>query len=88
MGILSWIIVGLIAGWLAGSVVKGSGFGVVGNIVVGVIGALLGGLIASNLFGAQGAVDGINLTSILVTFLGAILAIFLARAVVGNRRIV
>lgn len=86
MGILSWIIVGLIAGWLAGMVVKGSGFGVLGDIIVGIIGAVIGGLIATNLFGAQGAVNGINLTSILVAFLGAVLALFIARAVTGSRR--
>ena len=46
MGILSWIVVGLIAGWLAGLVVKGGGFGCVGDIIVGVVGGLLGGWIA------------------------------------------
>lgn len=86
MGILSWIIVGLIAGWLAGMVVKGSGFGMVGNIIVGVIGAIVGGLIATYAFGVQGAVDGINLTSIFVAFLGAVLALFVARAFAGSRR--
>jgi uncharacterized membrane protein YeaQ/YmgE (transglycosylase-associated protein family) len=86
MGILSWIIVGLIAGWLAGMVVKGSGFGVVGDIIVGIIGAIVGGLIAQNFFGAQAAVNGINLTSIVVAFLGAVLAVVIARAVAGNRR--
>lgn len=88
MEILSWIIVGLIAGWLAGMVVKGSGFGVIGDIIVGIIGALVGGFIAANVFGVPGAVDGINLTSIIVAFLGAVLAVFLARAVAGNRRTV
>jgi uncharacterized membrane protein YeaQ/YmgE (transglycosylase-associated protein family) len=88
MGILSWIIVGLIAGWLAGMVVKGSGFGVIGDIVVGIIGAVVGGLIATNLFGVQGAMDGINFTSILVAFLGAVLAVLIARAVSRNRRTV
>ena len=43
MGILSWMIVGLIAGWLAGELMRGSGFGLVGNIIVGMVGALLGG---------------------------------------------
>ena len=43
MGILSWIVVGLIAGWLAGLVVKGGGYGCVGDIIVGVIGGLFGG---------------------------------------------
>ena len=42
MGWLSWIVVGLIAGWLAGMVVKGGGFGMIGNIIVGVVGGLLG----------------------------------------------
>ena len=50
MGILSWIVVGFIAGWLAGLVVKGHGYGCIGDIVVGVIGALLGGWIASHFF--------------------------------------
>jgi len=50
MGILAWLIVGLIAGWLAGMVMKGGGYGVVGDIIVGVIGALVGGFLASWLF--------------------------------------
>ena len=86
MGFLSWIIVGLIAGWLAGMVVKGSGFGVVGNLIVGIIGAVVGGLLAAYAFGVPGAVDGINFTSIFVAFLGALLALFVGRAVAGNRR--
>ncbi len=80
MSILSWIVVGLIAGWLAGVVMKGGGYGVIGDIIVGIVGALIGGFIATNLFGAPGAVDGINLTSILVAFLGAILTIGVLRA--------
>ena len=47
MGILSWIVVGLIAGWLAGMVMKGGGFGLIVDIIVGVVGALLGGWIAT-----------------------------------------
>ena len=43
MGLLSWIVVGAIAGWLAGQVVRGGGFGLLGNIVVGIIGGLVGG---------------------------------------------
>lgn len=85
MGILSWIIVGLIAGWLAGLVVKGSGFGVLGDIIVGIIGALVGGFIAAYVFGVPGAVNGINLTSIIVAFLGAVVAVIIARAVTGRR---
>ena len=43
MGIIAWIIVGAIAGWLAGLIVKGAGFGLLGNIVIGIIGAIVAG---------------------------------------------
>jgi len=79
MGILSWIIVGLIAGWLAGMVMKGGGYGVMGDILTGIGGALIGGFLATNLFGVQGAVSGLNLTSILVTFVGVVLTISILR---------
>lgn len=81
MSILSWILVGLIAGWLAGVVMKGGGYGVIGDIIVGIVGALVGGFLATNLFGAPGAVDGFNLNSIIVAFLGAILTIAIVRAI-------
>ena len=79
MSILSWILVGLIAGWLAGMVMRGGGYGLVGDIIVGIVGALVGGFLATNLFGAPGAVDGFNLTSIIVAFLGAIVTIVILR---------
>ena len=79
MGILSWIIVGLIAGWLAGMVMKGGGYGVMGDILTGIGGAVIGGFLATNLFGVQGAVSGLNLTSILVTFVGVVLTISILR---------
>jgi len=83
MGILSWIIVGLIAGWLAGMVMKGSGYGVLGNIVVGIIGALLGGYISTLLFDGV-TVSGINLQSLLIATLGSIVLIFLLRLLPGR----
>lgn len=83
MGILSWIVVGLIAGWLAGMVMKGSGYGVIGNIVVGIVGALLGGYLSTLLF-AGTTVDGINLQSLLIATLGAIVLIFLVRLLPGR----
>ncbi|MEP6896220.1 MAG: GlsB/YeaQ/YmgE family stress response membrane protein [Chloroflexota bacterium] len=85
MNILSWIVVGLIAGWLAGMVMKGGGYGVLGDIIVGIVGALIGGFIASRLFGVAGAVSGINLTSIVVAFLGAVIAIGIVRAISPGR---
>lgn len=85
MNILSWIVVGLIAGWLAGMVMKGGGYGVLGDIIVGIVGALIGGYLATNLFGIPDAVNGINLTSILVAFLGAVVTIGIVRAIAPRR---
>ncbi len=85
MGILSWIVVGLIAGWLAGVVVKGGGYGCIGDIIVGVVGALIGGWIASHFFHMGDPVSGINLQSILVAFVGAAILVFILRLVSGRR---
>jgi len=84
MGILAWLIVGLIAGWLAGMVMKGGGYGVVGDIVVGIVGALVGGFLAAWLFGAQDPVNGINLISIVTAFLGSVILIAIIRALPGR----
>ena len=78
MEFIWFIVVGLIAGWLAGVLVKGGGFGVVGDIVVGVIGALLGGW----LFGAMGIWPGGGLLgSIIIATIGAIILIFIIRLI-------
>ena len=86
MNLLSWIVVGLIAGWLAGRVMKGGGFGLIGDIVVGVIGGLLGGFIASYFFNVGDPMSGINLPSIVIAFRGAVLLLYLLRLVGGRRR--
>lgn len=86
MNIITWIVVGLIAGWLAGLVVKGGGFGVIGNIIVGVIGGVLGGWIATSLFNMGAGVDGINLGSILVAFVGAVVLLLIVSMFNGGRR--
>jgi uncharacterized membrane protein YeaQ/YmgE (transglycosylase-associated protein family) len=85
MGILSWIIVGLIAGWLANMVMRGSGQGLLSNLLLGIVGALVGGLLAGSLLGVDNAMSGINLTSILVASLGAIVVIAIVRAISGRR---
>ncbi len=85
MGILAWIIVGLIAGWLAGLVMRGGGYGVVGDIIVGIVGALIGGFLASALFGIPNPVNGINIESIIVAFIGAVILIAILRAVAPAR---
>lgn len=84
MGILAWIIVGLIAGWLAGMVMKGGGYGVVGDLIIGIIGALLGGFLASAVFGIPDAVNGLNITSIVVAFIGAVILVAILRALPGR----
>jgi len=84
MGILSWIIVGIIAGWLAGLVMRGGGYGVIGNMVLGVVGALVGGFLASQLFGVADPVSGINFTTLLVAFLGAVIVVAIVRALPGR----
>jgi uncharacterized membrane protein YeaQ/YmgE (transglycosylase-associated protein family) len=85
MGILSWIVVGLIAGWLAGMVMKGGGYGLIGNIIVGVVGALLGGWIANTVLHIGAGVSGINLESILVAFGGAVVLLLVLRMLAGRK---
>jgi uncharacterized membrane protein YeaQ/YmgE (transglycosylase-associated protein family) len=80
-GIIAWLVVGLIAGWAAGKVSRGHGFGLIGDLVVGLIGALVGGLIAG-LF-IQGSIGFIG--SIIVAFLGAVILLALLRLVTGHR---
>jgi uncharacterized membrane protein YeaQ/YmgE (transglycosylase-associated protein family) len=87
MGILAWIVVGLIAGWLASQVMRGGSYGLVGDIIVGAVGAVIGGFLAANLLNMPNAVTGINVTSILVAFVGAVILIAILRLVSGRRRL-
>jgi uncharacterized membrane protein YeaQ/YmgE (transglycosylase-associated protein family) len=81
-GLIAWLVVGLIAGWLAGKFMKGGGYGVVGDIVLGIIGAFVGGFIFSILLpGSSAGLIG----SIVVAFIGAVILIALARALTGRR---
>ena len=82
--LLVWLIVGLIAGWLAGLVVRGGGFGLVGDIVIGILGAIIGSL----LFGFLRLHIGIGgiLESIIVAFVGAVILTFILRAVSPVRK--
>jgi uncharacterized membrane protein YeaQ/YmgE (transglycosylase-associated protein family) len=75
--IVWFILVGLIAGWLAGLLMKGGGYGVIGDIVVGVLGAVIGGW----LFNALGVAWGGLLGSIIVATIGAVVLIFLVRLI-------
>ena len=78
-GLLWWIIVGLIAGWLAGKVMRGGGFGVLMDIGVGIVGSLIGGFLFGRLLG--GFPFGGLIGSVLVAFIGAVIFLWLVRAV-------
>jgi uncharacterized membrane protein YeaQ/YmgE (transglycosylase-associated protein family) len=78
MGLIWFIVIGLVAGWLAGQIMKGGGFGVVGDIIVGVIGAVIGGF----LFQRSGAFAGSGLLgSLIVATIGAVILLFVLRLI-------
>jgi uncharacterized membrane protein YeaQ/YmgE (transglycosylase-associated protein family) len=79
-GIIAWLVVGLIAGWLAGVVMKGGGFGLIGDIVVGLIGAFVGGFVFSLITGGTAGFWG----SIGVAFIGAVILIAIVRVLPGR----
>jgi len=76
MFILWWIVVGLIAGWATGKIMKGSGYGVVADIIIGIVGAVIGGAIMRAL---GFATTGGMLPTILVAILGAVVLVWLVR---------
>lgn len=84
MSILAWLVVGLIAGFLGSMIVKRSGSGIIMDLVLGIIGALVGGFLF-NQFGHTG-VTGINLYSILVATIGAVVVLFLYHLIADRRR--
>lgn len=83
MGIIAWIILGAIAGWIA-SLIMGSREGLVMMIILGIVGALVGGFVAGTLLHAAD-VTGLNVESIVVAVIGAIIVIFIGRAFTGGR---
>ncbi len=87
MSIIAWIVLGAIAGYLAGFLVKGDeGLGVIGHIVLGIVGALVGGFLASVLFNSQ-PIDGpFDISSIVVATIGAIITVLVVSAVTSRTR--
>ena len=88
MSIIAWIILGAIAGYLAGFFVSGDeGLGVIGHIVLGIVGALVGGFLASVLFNTK-PIDGpFDISSIVVSVIGAVIVVLVAGAVTGRNRV-
>lgn len=81
MGIIAWLVIGGIAGWLADMFVGGDRFGLLGNIVLGIIGAFVGGWGAGRFFGVQNAISGFNLTTFVVAFVGAAVVLIIVNLV-------
>lgn len=83
MGIIGWIVLGGLAGWVASMISKESG-GLLKNIVVGIVGAFIGGFVFSTLGGSE--VTGFNFYSFIVALVGALILIFLLRLVTGRSK--
>jgi uncharacterized membrane protein YeaQ/YmgE (transglycosylase-associated protein family) len=83
-GIIAWIIIGVIAGWLTGKIMKGSGFGFFVDMIVGIVGAMVGGFISYHL-----DLGGVNehglIVSIVIAVFGAVILTWLVRLVTGDR---
>ncbi len=84
MSILIWLILGAIAGWAAGQLMKGSGLGLVGNIVVGIVGSFLGGWLAGQLGISGSETGGLSIASIITAIVGASLLLFIIGLVKKN----
>jgi uncharacterized membrane protein YeaQ/YmgE (transglycosylase-associated protein family) len=83
-GIIAWIIIGLIAGWLTGKIMKGSGFGAIMDMVVGLIGAMIGGFISYHL-GLGGVREHGLIMSIVIATAGAVILTWIVRLITGGR---
>ena len=85
MGLISWIILGLIAGFIGSKIVNRTGEGIALDIILGIVGAVVGGYLF-NLLGAQG-VTGLNIWSLIVAVIGAIVVLVIYRMIVGGGRL-
>lgn len=85
MSIIGWIVLGLIAGFIASKIVNKEGEGLILDIVLGIVGAIVGGYIFS-LFGAQ-EVSGVNIYSMFVAVVGAIVVLVIYHSIAGRRTI-
>jgi uncharacterized membrane protein YeaQ/YmgE (transglycosylase-associated protein family) len=86
MNIIAWIVLGAIAGYLAGFLVRGDeGLGVIGHIVLGIVGALVGGFLASMLFNTHPIDGAFDVGSIVTATIGAIIVVLVFGALTGTR---
>jgi uncharacterized membrane protein YeaQ/YmgE (transglycosylase-associated protein family) len=88
MNIISWLVLGAIAGYLAGFLVKGDeGLGVIGHVILGIVGALVGGFLAGALLGSDPIDGALDLSSIVAATVGAIIVVVVASLVTRNTRV-
>jgi uncharacterized membrane protein YeaQ/YmgE (transglycosylase-associated protein family) len=83
-GLIAWIVIGVIAGWLTGKLMKGSGFGFLMDMVIGLIGAVVGGFLSSHL-GFGGVSQHGMIVSIMIAVVGAVVLTWLFRLITGSR---
>jgi uncharacterized membrane protein YeaQ/YmgE (transglycosylase-associated protein family) len=84
MDLILWLVLGGLAGWLASVLVRGTGLGILGDIIVGIVGGFLGGFIVS-LFGGTG-ITGFNIWSFIVAVIGAVALLLIVRLFTGGAR--
>jgi uncharacterized membrane protein YeaQ/YmgE (transglycosylase-associated protein family) len=86
MSIVAWIVLGAIAGYLAGFLVRGDeGLGIIGHIILGIVGAVVGGFVAGLIFGVDPIDGALDLSSIVVATLGAIATVLVVGFFTGRR---
>jgi uncharacterized membrane protein YeaQ/YmgE (transglycosylase-associated protein family) len=81
-GFIVWILIGLVAGWITGKLMKGSGYGPIMDIIVGIVGALIGGFLAAHL--GFGGPHGFVMT-VIIAVIGAVVLTLILRLITGNR---
>ena len=87
MSIIAWLVIGAIAGWIAGKVVPGDeGYGVIGTIIAGIVGALVGGWLLAQLTSNDDWLSGISIETLIAAIVGAIIVVFLWSMIAKNRR--
>ena len=87
MSIIAWLVLGAIAGYLAGFIVKGDeGLGVIGHIVLGIVGALVGGFLAGLIFGIDPIDGALDISSIVVATIGAVITVLVVGYFTGRNR--
>jgi uncharacterized membrane protein YeaQ/YmgE (transglycosylase-associated protein family) len=83
MSIIAWIVIGLLAGWLAGMIMHG-GYGLIGDLILGILGAIIGGWLTGLVLGRD-MVTGFNVETLVVAVVGAIVLIAISRLFTGRR---